>query len=219
MTTTGSKRPHGPLPSLPTRRVMARLIVAGALFASTIIYVSSGEPRLTTTGFMRDQISLNLRDATPASARVLTHAFIPAAAREEKKVLRKLASLGKDWQARGLTVSVTPMEFDDGAVKFAQQMDGWLESEGLSAAEAFLNEDMGEVSHPPMAHGLVIRCHENHRADARDLLLALSPMMRGSVSIEFTQRAEPGQMDIYIEGAPSFNPAGVAYFPALDADA
>ncbi len=217
MSHSNAAGPHSPLPSLPTRRVMSRVILAGALFAGTIVYVSSNEPQLTTTGFMRDQISLDLRDATPSSTRVLTHAFVPAAAREEKKVRKKLALLGDDWQARGLTVSVTPMEFAEAAVKFAQQVDSWLASEGLAARQAFLNQDMGEVSHPPLAHGFVIRCHENHRADARQLLLALSPLMRGSVSIEFTQRAEPGQMDIYIEGAPRFSDAGVAYFPAVDA--
>ena len=42
--------------------------------------------------------------------------------------------------------------------------------------------------------------------------------MRGSMAIEFSQRAEPGQMAIYIDGVPSFNKAGVAYFPALKAD-
>lgn len=218
MSDSNATNPRGPLPSLPTRRVMSRVMLAGALFAGTIIYVSSDEPQLTTTGFMRDQISLNLRDATPASARLLTHAFVPAASSEEKKVRKKLASLGEDWQARGLTVSVTPMEFDDAAVKFANQVDGWLASEGIAAEQAFLNEDMGEVSHPPAAHGLVIRCHENQRAEARKLLLALSPLMRGSVSIEFSQRAAPGQMDLYIEGAPRFNDAGVAYFPAVDVD-
>lgn len=217
---THSSTSHGPgaLPSLPTRRVMSRVILAGAVFAGTIIYLSSGQPQLTTTGFTGDQISMDLRDATPAAARVLTHAFVPAAAKQEKQVRKRLASLGKDWESRGITVSVTPMDFDDAALKFAQQVEGWLASEGLNATEALLAEDMGELSQPPQAQGFVIRCHDNHRADARQLLLALSPLMRGKVSIELSQRIEPGQMDIYIEGSPSFNDSGVAYFPTLDAD-
>ena len=111
------------------------------------------------------------------------------------------------------------MDVNAGTVEFAQQLDEWLQTYDLRASTAQYGGEMGEVSHPPAGSGFVIRCRKADRAIARDLALAMAPVVRGEVSILFSEQATPRQLDIFIEGAPRFSESGIAYFPAADLDA
>ncbi|MDJ0878461.1 MAG: hypothetical protein QNI86_07595 [Halieaceae bacterium] len=202
-------------PALPTRSVMIRVILAGMLFAGAIIRASFDTPQLATTGFSGDQVYLDLRDARPSRAIAWQREFVPAAANPEKRVLKKLASLEAQWQERGIKVAVAAVEQDPAAEAFAEQLDGWFRARKMTP-DTLPEPQPGRAQSP---QGFTIRCHEYQRAEARELLLALSPLMRGSMAIEFSQRAEPGQMAIYIDGVPSFNKAGVAFFPSLKVEA
>lgn len=202
-------------PALPTRYVMTRVILAGALFAGAIIRASFDTPQLATTGYAGDQVYLDLRDSRRSRAVAWQREFVPAAAKPEERVLKKLASLETQWQERGIKVAVAAVEADPAAQKFAEQLDGWFRTQKLAPESAA----SPQLARDGASRGFTIRCHEYQRAEARELLLALSPLMRGSMAIEFSQRAEPGEISIYIDGVPSFNEAGVAYFPATRADA
>lgn len=201
-------------PHISTRRVMSRVILAGALFAGTIIYASSDTPQLATTGYSGNQIFLDLRDATPSRAIPWQKGFVPASERRQQQVLSNLASLGEQWQERGISVSVANSGDSEVAQQFAAQLDGWLREQQLNSTTTVSAAGAEQAAD---GQGFVIRCHEYQRPEAKALLLALSPLMRGNVAIEFSARAEVGKMAIHIDSAPSFDPTGIAYFPAVDA--
>jgi hypothetical protein len=46
----------------------------------------------------------------------------------------------------------------------------------------------------------------------------MAPVVRGEISIMYSEQARANQLDVYIEGAPRFSNAGIAYFPAVDRD-
>ena len=78
---------------------------------------------------------------------------------------------------------------------------------------------LGEVSRAPDVHGLTILCRSEDRPLARQLALAIAPVVRGRVEIRFSRGMANNQLDILIESAPRFAASGVAYFPAVDGDA
>ncbi len=138
---------------------------------------------------------------------------MPAARQSEQRVLKNLATLESQWQERGIKVSVAAAGSVPTATRFAEQVDRWLRTESL-AAEA---GDNSTSAIPASTRGLVIRCHEFQRAAARELLLALSPLVRGSMAIEYSQQVAPGTIAIRIEGTPEFDAKGIAYFPVNQA--
>jgi hypothetical protein len=62
--------------------------------------------------------------------------------------------------------------------------------------------------------GLLIRCRERDGAIARDLALALAPVVGGEVNIVFDERVSASRVQVAIVGAPRFGENGVAYFGA-----
>ena len=210
---------HRPGPALQTRRVMIPL-VGFALVAVLLIGFNSPEPpafRPLPAG--TDGLSLALADPTPASSDYLADHYIPAEEQHRERVLARLEKLNRVWQQSPPQISVTPMDVNAGTVAFAQQLDSWFQSFDLHIPTAEYGDAMGEVSHPPAGSGFVIRCRKADRAIARDLALAMAPVVRGDVSILFSEQATPGQLDIFIEGAPRFSESGIAYFPGADLDA
>lgn len=209
----------GPLPSLQTRRVMVPLTGIAVLFVLLIGVNAPEPPTFIPLPAGSDGLSLALSDPTPASSDYLADQYIPAERQHRERVLARLEKLNRVWAQSSPQISVTPMDVNAGTVEFAQQLDEWLKTYNLRASTAQYGDGMGEVSHPPAGSGLVIRCRKADRAIARDLALAMAPVVRGEVSILFSEQATPRQLDIFIEGAPRFSESGIAYFPAADLDA
>ena len=213
-----TNRNHGPVKALSTRKVMLPLIAVACAFV-LLIGVNAEESRtFSPVGTGASDLALTLSDPTPADSVALESSFVPADGERREQVLEDLSALAQAWANSGHKVSVTPMDIDDSAVQFSGQLDGWLARFDLGVEHPFSNEDMGEVSKPPRVSGLVIRCRESNRSRAKALALAIAPVVRGSISIQFSERALPEQLDIFVESAPSFSDAGVAYFSAADVD-
>ena len=213
-----SENHQGAATALPTRRVMLPLIFVAAAFVVLIGINAEESRRFSPVSTGKGSLALVLEDPTPAGSVVLEADFIPADSSRREKVLKDLSTLADRWKQSGHKVSVTPMDLDDTAVRFAQQLDNWLARYELGVEDPFLNEDMGEVSHPPDVSGLVIRARESNRSRAKALALAIAPLVRGDISIQFTARALSKQLDVFVESAPRFNEAGVAFFSAADVD-
>lgn len=216
---TRRRREPGPLPALPTRRVMIPVTLFGVVFALLIGFNSPEAPTFIPLGAGSDGLALTLDDPTPASSKALQDNFVAAGDDSAEAVRERLERLALRWQERSPKVSVTPMDVDSGTVAFAQQLDSWLSRQDLAVSVPALNDELGEVSHPPSGKGFFIRCRSADRGVARDLALAMAPVLRGEVSIVFSEQGPRNQLDIFIEGAPRFNEAGVAYFPVVDRDA
>jgi hypothetical protein len=210
---------HGPRPAIQTRRVMIPLGALATLFVLVIGFNSPEPPAFRPLSDGADGLLLALADSTPASSRSLEDRYVPADQHYRERVLARLEKLNRVWRQSAPQISVTPMDIDAGTVAFAQQLDGWFQQYELHVPTAEFSDGMGEVSHPPAGSGFVIRCRKADRAIARDLALAMAPVVRGEVSILFSEQASPRQLDIYIEGAPRFSETGVAYFPGADLDA
>ena len=191
--------PHapGPRPALPTRRVMAPLLLFGAVLVLLLGFNAPEPPAFKPIGMGGDGLTLALTDPTPAASLTLEDDFVPADEQSRQEVLRLLDAFSDTWSTSAPKISVTPMDIDAGTVAFAQQLDDWLSDHGLSAAGPVPNDGLGQFSHPPEGSGFVIRCRQ---------------------SILFSSRSKARHLDVFLEGAPRFNAAGVAYFPAVGGD-
>jgi hypothetical protein len=88
-----------------------------------------------------------------------------------------------------------------------------LSSSAVKDAPAMAGIPGATLPAPPLA-GLLIRCRERDGAIARDLALALAPVVGGEVNIVFDERVSASRVQVAIVGAPRFGENGVAYFGA-----
>jgi hypothetical protein len=198
---------------------MIPVIGFATAFALFVGLSANEPPRFVPLGPGKQGLALQFSDPTPAHDVALDARFVPVAEPTRARVLDNLKAFAGDWQARKPRISVTATDLGMGAADFALQLEGWLKRFDLNTADPELPELLGEVSRSPDVRGLTILCREQDRAIARDLALAIAPVVRGEVTIMFSPARSENQLDIFIEGAPRFAEAGIAYFPAVDVDA
>ncbi|MEM0952659.1 MAG: hypothetical protein AAGI24_00835 [Pseudomonadota bacterium] len=211
-----------PVPS--TRPVMLPLWIMGALFALAIGLNAPEKPRFEPLTGKQNGLVLNLRDS---AAQPLNPAFVPASDALRARVQASLSRLQQSWEKAGITVTVAPDAQTASASEFAGQLRDWLGQYELvaDAGDAGMDGNVGvdvagsdatsmQSLEPAVARAsMIIRCQQADGSRARQLALAVAPMLRGDISIVYSARAVPGQFDLQIQSEPKFNNAGVAHFP------
>ncbi len=201
----------GPAIAPKTRRVMLPVWAFAVGFAAIIGFNAPETPQFEPLVGKRSGMTLNLRDNTQAKVAPLNVAFVPASDALRNRVLASLSRLQSDWEESGFRVSVAPTPAaaeDASAVEFAQQLQQWFTQNKLVASAGYDASALDSAE-----AGVVIQCRESDGNKARELALAMAPLVRGEVHIVYSARATQGQFDVSIQGSPLFNATGVAYFP------
>jgi len=227
-TNSGSEAMHshaaGTSPDSGRRRITPmRVATLAAVAAGGAFLLSAGlrEPPMLNERMVGepDGYRLETGRATPAKAQGLSGDFVPASERRRQAVLEGLAEFRSAWKTLGPSVEISVTDVQGDAVPFAEQVQGWLRTQNVVVVEAenAIPEMAGApgatVPSPPI-HGFILRCREEDEAMARNLALALAPVLGGEVNIIFDERVSDSRLRVAINGAPSFNENGVAYFPA-----
>jgi hypothetical protein len=186
---------------------MLPLWAAAALFVLIIGLNAPERPRFEPLTGTQNGLVLNLRDSAAAPA--LNPAFVPASDALRAQVQSSLARLEKRWEAAGIRVSVAPDADSASAQEFAGQLQEWLASHQLAASQQASDEAFASRA----GADVIIRCQPSDGVRARELALAMAPLVRGEVSILFSTAADAGQFDLQIRGVPQFSYNGVAHFP------
>ncbi|MEE4278433.1 MAG: hypothetical protein V2I82_08230 [Halieaceae bacterium] len=201
-----------------------RLIALAVIAAGGAYLLVSGlreppmlEPRMV--GGL-DGYRLEIGRTTPAAGNALNKEFVAAAGVRREKVLQRLSEFSATWKVANPRIALKTADASGEANAFAEQLEGWLAQYDLLASSAVSDApDMASIPGatlpaPPLA-GLLIRCRERDDAIARDLALALVPVMGGEVNIVFDERVSAHRVQVAIVGAPRFGEDGVAYFKAV----
>jgi hypothetical protein len=169
---------------------------------------------------------------SPPEAEDLSESFVRVEGVLRQQVLQRLAELQAEWKVAGPRVTLRPVDVQGDAVAFAEQLETWLEQHNLLAGETVAEKtrdasangagsgDMpaqnvveGDLPAPP-APGMVIRSRSDDMAIARDLALALAPVIGGEVNLFVDERVNKSHLVVALVGAPRFSEDGVAYFQA-----
>lgn len=169
---------------------------------------------------------------SPPEAEDLSESFVRVEGMLREQVLQRLAELQAEWKVAGPRVSLHPFDVQGDAVAFAEQLETWLEQHNLLAGETVAeksrdaNADSGNAADmsaqnvvegdlpAPPAPGMVIRSRSDDMAIARDLALALAPVIGGEVNLLEDERVNKSHLVVALVGAPRFSEDGVAYFQA-----
>lgn len=156
---------------------------------------------------------------TPPAAATLSDSFVPVEGVEREQVLQRLAEFRATWKVADPRIALMSADASGDANAFAEQLEAWLEQNDLLSSSAVKDAPAmagipgATLPAPPLA-GLLIRCRERDGAIARDLALALAPVVGGEVNIVFDERVSASRVQVAIVGAPRFGENGVAYFRA-----
>lgn len=154
---------------------------------------------------------------TPPAAETLSETFVPVDGAAREQVLQRLSEFRATWKVADPRIALTSTDVSGDANAFAEQLQGWLQQYNLLAESAVKDAPNmagipgATLPAPPMS-GLVIRCREEDDAIARDLALALAPVVDGEVNIVFDERISANRVQVAIVGAPRFGKDGIAYF-------
>lgn len=166
-----------------------------------------------------DGYRLETGRATPPAATTLSEAFIPVEGVEREQILQRLSEFRATWKVADPRIALTSTDVDGEADAFSEQLKGWLEQYNLLAPSAVTDAPKmagipGATLPAPPVSGLLIRCREQDEAIARDLALAIAPVIGGEVNIIFDERVSASRLQVALVGAPRFGENGTAYFRA-----
>jgi len=176
------------------------------------------------------------RRVTPPASTSLSNDFVPVEGRLRESVLQRLSEFKATWRVGDPAIFLNSTDVHGDGIAFARQLENWLQQYDLVRGPAISPGDAGSAGDSsqgdaqasngggaqikddalpaPQVRGFVIRCREDDSAMARDLALALLPVLGGEGSILFDERTDKNHLVVSMTGAPSFGESGVAYFPA-----
>ncbi len=209
--------PVGPQPVPPIRRVMVPVILFAVAWALLLGFNATERPSFTPLTGGGAGVALSLNDPDGAYSTALADGFVPASADPRARVLKGLGELRVSWQEDLPRITVNPLNEGIGTLNFARQLEQWFTQFSLGGTTRAA--EPAPASLAGLGDGFVIRCRTADRALAQELALSLAPVLRGDVTIVYSELSSPGQLDIFIEAAPQFSDIGVAYFGEADIDA
>lgn len=140
--------------------------------------------------------------------------FAPLSDAKQQTALQRLSALRAEFRVVSPAITVTGLEGSSDANGLAQRIGTLLaqSSLGRHASDA---ESTELVDSTPGSEqdNVIIFARVEDKAIAHGLLAALSPMLSGTVNIQFDDARRPGDMLLVVVATPKFTAEGVAVFP------
>lgn len=145
----------------------------------------------------------------PAESEALQGPVALSDARRQN-VLQRLSAFRADYRVVSPTVTVAALEASSASRELAQRIGGLLAQHNLGryAAEPVVIEHIGDGGND----GLIIAVKREDRTLARTLATALSPMLSGTIRIQFDDTRRSGHLLVGVAARPRFTAEGMAVF-------
>lgn len=135
---------------------------------------------------------------------------VELSADRRQSILQKLSSFRAEYKMLGPAVTVVSLKATNGSMQLAQRIGGLLAQNNLGnyASDPTITENINGFEND----GVIISVRSADKAMAHNLASALSPMLSGTVRIQFDDTRRPGNLLLGIAATPGFSDQGIAVF-------